>query len=102
MILIVDDSPANIDVLIAAIDDYDDIAVAYNGEEALEIVNDEKPQLVILDYVMPKMNGHGVLKLLKKRNPNLPVIMQTSESDKDIALQLIKEGASDYILKHLI
>lgn len=77
------------------------VGEAADGEEGVEMVDREKPNLVILDYVMPKMNGLSALKELKKRFPKIPVIMQTSESDKDIAIKLIKEGADDYIVKPL-
>ncbi len=77
------------------------VGEAENGEQGLVMVENEKPQLVVLDYVMPKMNGMTVLKNLKKRYPNIPVIMQTSESDKELAIHLIKEGANDYIVKPL-
>lgn len=77
------------------------VGEAADGQEGVITVANEKPQLVILDYVMPKMNGMSVLKMLKKRHPKLPVIMQTSESDKEVAVQLIKEGANDYIVKPL-
>ncbi len=80
---------------------FDVVGEAEDGELGLITVENEKPQLVLLDYVMPKMNGMTVLKNLKKRYPKLPVIMQTSESDKDVATQLIKEGANDYIIKPL-
>lgn len=77
------------------------VGEASDGEEGVEMVDKEKPNLVILDYVMPKMNGLSALKELKKRFPKIPVVMQTSESDRDIAVKLIKEGADDYIVKPL-
>ncbi len=77
------------------------VGEAGDGEEGLELVSREKPNLVILDYVMPKMNGLSTLKEIKKRYLNLPVVMQTSESDKDIGITLMKEGADDYIVKPL-
>lgn len=77
------------------------VGEAGDGEEGLEVITAEKPNMVILDYVMPKMNGLSALKEIKKRFPKIPVIMQTSESDRDIAIKLIKEGADDYIVKPL-
>jgi two-component system, chemotaxis family, chemotaxis protein CheY len=77
------------------------VGEASDGEEGVEMITREKPNMVILDYVMPKMNGLSALKEIKKRFPKMPVIMQTSESDKDIAIKLIKEGADDYIVKPL-
>lgn len=77
------------------------VGEASDGEEGVEMITKEKPNMVILDYVMPKMNGLSALKEIKKRFPNMPVIMQTSESDRNLAIRLIKEGADDYIVKPL-
>jgi CheY-like chemotaxis protein len=72
-----------------------------NGKEALCYLKGECPDLVILDYLMPGMNGFITLQEIKKRYADLPVIMQTSESERELALALIKEGAADYIVKPL-
>ena len=77
------------------------VGEAGDGEQGLNLVIDEKPNIVILDYVMPKMNGLTVLKEIKKRFPKLPVVMQTSESERELAVALIKEGAAEYIVKPL-
>ncbi len=78
-----------------------DVEIAYDGEESLEKVNKFKPNLVILDMIMPKRNGFEVLKAIKD-NPEtkaIPVIIlsnlgQLSDSDKGKQL-----GAIDYIIK---
>jgi DNA-binding NtrC family response regulator len=80
---------------------FDVIGEASNGEEGLMLIENTAPQMVVLDYVMPKINGLETLKQLKKRHPGLPVIMSTSESERDLAIQLMKEGADDYIVKPL-
>jgi two-component system alkaline phosphatase synthesis response regulator PhoP len=74
---------------------------AYDGEAALGMVHSEKPDLMILDLMLPKMNGLDVCKAIR-RNPeiaNLPIIMLTAkgeEIDKIIGLEI---GADDYITK---
>ncbi|MDC7218442.1 MAG: response regulator [Spirochaetales bacterium] len=78
---------------------FDVCAECSNGEEALIHLQNEKPDLVILDYLMPGMNGFVTLQEIRKRYGDLPVIMQTSETEKELALKLIREGASDYIVK---
>lgn len=78
---------------------FDVVGEAIDGQEGLHMIEHEKPHLVILDYVMPKMNGNNVLKEITKRFPKTYVIMSTSESDRDIATELIKGGAKDYIVK---
>ncbi len=101
MILIVDDAPANIDVLIAAIGDIDDIAVALDGEEALEIVNEEKPDLVLLDIVMPGIDGFEVCTRMKS-NPEtsgIPVIFLSGNDSTEEKEKGMKLGAADYLTK---
>ena len=74
---------------------------AYDGEAALGLVRSEKPDLMILDLMLPKMNGLDVCKAVR-RNPetaNLPIIMLTAkgeEIDKIIGLEI---GGNDYITK---
>ena len=77
------------------------VGIAKNGQEALRIVEENNPHLVILDIVMPDGDGFFVLKKLKDnpRTRNIPVIMHTnlfSESDKAEALRL---GAKEYVVK---
>lgn len=78
---------------------FDVVGEASDGQEGLNMIEHEKPHLVVLDYVMPKMNGMSVLKKIKERHPNVFVMMSTSESDRDTATDLIKAGAKDYIVK---
>jgi len=64
-----------------------EIISAYNGEEGLEKVKSESPDLVILDIQMPGMNGIETLRLMKKDNPTLPIILSSaySEYKQDLA-----------------
>jgi len=101
MILIVDDAPANIDVLIAAIGDIDDIAVALDGEEALSIIEEEKPDLVLLDIIMPGIDGFEVCSRIKK-NPEtsgIPVIFLSGNDSPEEKLKGAQLGAADYMTK---
>lgn len=75
-----------------------DVVVAYDGEEALQKFADEKPDLIILDLMLPKVDGLEVAKEVQKEN-NIPIIMVTakdSELDKVLGLEL---GADDYVTK---
>ncbi len=70
-----------------------------NGEEAIEIFNKEKFDLVILDITLPGLNGMEVCKILREKDEHIPIMMLTShgeESDKVLALEL---GADDYVTK---
>lgn len=75
-----------------------EVVVAYDGEEALEKVEDEKPDLIILDLMLPKVDGLEVAKRVRA-NHTTPIIMVTakdSELDKVLGLEL---GADDYVTK---
>ena len=72
---------------------------AQSGEEALDLIADEKPNIVLLDLNMPGMGGEAALKEIKKRYYDLPVIIVTVIDNEKKALDLLSEGASDYISK---
>jgi CheY-like chemotaxis protein len=72
--------------------------LAANGEEALEKL-EENPDVVILDIKMPGMDGHDVLQEIKKRKPDLPVIMLTGHGKAPSAEEALKQGAFDYLTK---
>ena len=76
-----------------------DVSVVDNAPESYELIEREKPALVLLDYMMPKVNGLDALKEIRKRFPNTYVIMFTGKGSEEVAVELMKAGASDYILK---
>lgn len=101
-ILIVDDMPANIKILVDALREEYRISVAKNGAEAIALVcSDEAPDLVLLDVVMPQMDGYEVCAKLQadSKAKRIPVIFITSlDSDEDEAKGL-ELGAVDFITK---
>ncbi|MDF2941702.1 MAG: two-component system response regulator [Herbinix sp.] len=72
---------------------------ASDGEEAFNMFLDEEPDMVILDYRMPKLDGMEVLKRIKTINSKLPVIMITAHGSTDAAVEAMKLGAVDYVSK---
>jgi CheY-like chemotaxis protein len=100
-ILVVDDTPSNVKVLstLLALNGYD-VATATNGQEALEQVAAEKPDLMLLDVVMPVMDGYETCRRLRQRYSiaELPVIMVTASApqDRDKAVQA---GANEVTMK---
>lgn len=73
---------------------------AENGEEALKITLSVKPDVILLDYNMPIMDGPTFLKTYKGANSgSIPVIMMTTESSMDKINEVISLGASEYIMK---
>lgn len=98
-VLIVDDEKAIVDILNHNLvkDGYSTVQ-AYDGEEALAAFDNEKPDLILLDVMLPKKDGFSVCKELRQRT-NIPIIMVTAKEDvvdKIIGLEL---GADDYITK---
>ncbi|MGH7816521.1 MAG: sigma-54-dependent transcriptional regulator, partial [Candidatus Binatia bacterium] len=99
-ILIVDDEPFNLDLLEQELGDlgYPSLR-ASDGKQALEKIAKLDPDLVLLDYRMPDMNGIDVLREIRQRNKDLPVIMITAFGTIDIAVEAVKAGADDFITK---
>ena len=101
MILVVDDTPANIDILLELLSSLDDISVALDGEDALEIMEEEKPLLVLLDIVMPGMDGYEVCSRIKG-NENLrdvPVIFLSGNDSPEEKARGLSLGAVDFLTK---
>jgi signal transduction histidine kinase len=76
-----------------------DVSVVDNALDAYEIIEREQPALVLLDYMMPKVNGLDALKEIRERFPETYVIMFTGKGSEEVAVELMKSGASDYVLK---
>ena len=78
-----------------------DVIEAENGPRALEIVDQEKIDIVLLDIRMPGMDGIEVLKHLRKTHSalNLPVIMVTAEALTEVTVEALQAGANDYLVK---
>ncbi len=100
-ILVVDDTETNIDILLEYLDDKYDVVVALDGETALNIVSQEKIDLVLLDIVMPGIDGYEVCKVLKSNDEtkNIPVIFITSSTDNEAIIKAYDAGGIDYISK---
>ncbi|UOA08210.1 diguanylate cyclase [Methylobacter sp. S3L5C] len=101
MILIVDDMPVNIKILAEALGSGYRIKVANNGKDALEIAEREQPDLILLDIMMPKMNGFEVCRHLKEnaQTCKIAVMFLTLLSGEINEEQGLNLGAVDYITK---
>lgn len=77
------------------------IATARNGEEGLEMALKQKPDLILLDIIMPKMDGLTMLEQLRKDEwgKNVKVILLTNLSDEEKLARALQEGVHDYLVK---
>jgi DNA-binding NarL/FixJ family response regulator len=75
------------------------IATAGNGRELLQLMNSHQPNLVLLDINMPVMNGLEALKELKKRHPQVRVIILSMHYEKYMVSQVMQDGAEGYLIK---
>ncbi|MGH7205460.1 MAG: sigma-54-dependent transcriptional regulator, partial [Nitrospiraceae bacterium] len=102
-ILVVDDDPDIVTTLRDRLESlgYDTIT-ARDGLRALELIEQDTPNLVLLDLEMPKLSGLGVLKQLSRHRQNgqdLPVIVMTAHGSIAAAVEAMKEGAYDFLTK---
>ena len=81
--------------------DIEVIGEAKNGFEAVELVESLQPDIVLMDLVMPEMDGIQATKKIKAKWPNVAILMLTSFSDKDHVLPAIEAGAAGYQLKDI-
>ena len=101
-ILVVDDTPANIDLLGAMLMDRYDVSAAVNGSTALEIADSTSPpDLILLDIMMPEMDGYEVARRLKHnpRTRDIPIIFVTAKTDEEDEAFGFDVGGVDYIRK---
>ena len=82
-------------------EDIEIIGEASNGQEAIEQVISKKPQVLLLDINMPKMNGIEVTKELKKKGIDVNIVILTIYDDREYLLELIKLGTCGYVLKDI-
>lgn len=76
-----------------------EVIQADNGASALELVTRERPDLILLDVVMPELNGFDVCQTVRKRNKRLPIIMLTGVEDVSAIDEAFAKGATDFITK---
>ncbi|MEE4175239.1 MAG: response regulator transcription factor [Xanthomonadales bacterium] len=78
---------------------FDVVGEATNGHEAVKLVTQEKPQLALLDYGMPILNGSFAAAEILKRSPETQVVLLTMYDDETFALDAVKSGVRGYVLK---
>jgi two-component system, sensor histidine kinase and response regulator len=100
-ILVVDDTEANLDLVLGTLGELYDVAVAMDGATAIELVDVDPPHLILLDIMMPDMDGYEVCKRLKaeEKTKHIPIIFLTAMSKDMDEAEGLNLGAVDYITK---
>lgn len=105
-ILLVDDEETFVKVLALHLrEDYGyRTAVAFSGKEAIEMIENSRKEfdVVLLDYMMPEVNGLNVLQRMLEQKNQTPVIMLTAAGSETVAVEALKLGAYDYVRKELL
>lgn len=81
--------------------DFEVVGMAYDGCEAIDMANALKPDMVLLDIRMPKMDGVEVVSYIKKVHQHMKVIMLTTFNDEDYIMNAIANGADGYLIKDI-
>ena len=99
-ILLVDDDRDVLEMLLSIFQraGYTNLRTASSGAEALRIWQEEQPSLIVLDVMMPDMDGFQVLQKIREKN-NVPVLMLTAKSDEEDKVSGLRLGADDYLTK---
>lgn len=104
-VLIVDDIPENIQNLGEMIKDFDlDVKIAEGGQEAIDIIDTYTPDIILLDLMMPRVNGWDVIEHVRKKysKNEMVIIVVSLLSNKDNIDECYELGANDYIVKPVI
>ena len=102
-VLVVDDEPSIREMLSDFLEMNNFICMqADNGQAAVDVSRKEKPDLVILDVRMPGVSGMEALRAIKQMSPEQPIIMVTAVSEVDTAVEAMRLGASDYVIKPFV
>ncbi len=77
------------------------VGVAAGGKEGIELASELKPDIVLLDLRMPDMNGLEVLKVLREKVSNIPIVMLTTSNEEADLIKSLRSGAQGYLLKDM-
>jgi two-component system KDP operon response regulator KdpE len=99
-ILVIDDEPPIRKLLRVGLSAHGyQIVEASNGKMALDLLNEQTPDLVILDLGLPDMQGHELLQTMRARNDSVPIVVLSSRDDETGKVQALDSGADDYVTK---
>jgi YesN/AraC family two-component response regulator len=99
-ILFVEDEPVTAKLIVKALKrDFNEIYIAFNGQEGLQLFINNRPDIVLTDILMPKMNGIELVAQIKQINSNTPIIMMSAFSEEHYLDEAKKLGVEYYLMK---
>jgi CheY-like chemotaxis protein len=100
-VLVVDDSSVDRQLAGRLIEKQSHLSVGYasDGEDALSVIRDQRPDIVVTDLLMPGMDGLELVRILRKEFPTLPVILMTGHGSEQVASEALRLGAASYVPK---
>jgi len=101
-ILAVDDSPTVLEMIKSILESGEyEVITATDGSEALELARSESPDLIVLDVMLPKLDGYKVCRLLKydQKYQHIPIVMLTAKAEEQSMATGIRTGADQYLTK---
>ncbi len=101
-ILVVDDNPADRKILTCLLQTTGEVIEASTGDEALRIIEAERPRIMLLDMIMPGMSGLEVLKACQTSGVVMTIIVLTGQNDVDLAKRALELGAVEYTTKPFV
>lgn len=102
-LVIADDHPIftmGIKLLLSKHDNIEIVGIAYDGEEAIRMVNGHKPDILLLDIIMPKKNGIDVVKELRQQNNDTKILMLSSDQNNEHIETLVSAGINGFVSKY--
>ncbi len=85
--------------ILSSVNEFEIVGYAYSGKEALSVIKELRPTIAILDVSMPDMNGIEVTKIIKKKYPDIKVLILTMHLHRRMIIEALKAGADGYLLK---
>ena len=87
-------------LVLASIPEYTIVAEANDGEEAIQLAQEYKPDIVIMDISMPRLNGIDATAVLRKEHPGIKIVILTVHDSEEYIHQILRAGANGYVLKN--
>lgn len=103
-VMIVDDHQMvrrGLSLFIRGYSDLELVGEAANGEEAIHLTDRLQPDIILMDIIMPEINGIEATRIIRERHPNIQIIALTRSSDTDMVTAAMQAGAISYLLKNV-